>query len=320
MNQHSNETESTVEENIESSTLFSVSENDYSSYNCKYCLYGTNTIKALRRHERAHIIPGPSARKELKPLHCCEFCNSKFVQKKDLEEHRKSHAVGMVCSLCSYSSANKNILKNHVRAHNNKRSFQCLLCTERMTNQKMFDTHMNKHVLTLSSCKWCRFMTDTPSRLKAHFQVHMKTKQMKCNFCDYICFIETDMNEHMTLHENDKLFDKNRETPTDKVCEQEKELTKPAEELDIKDKLLIMDGTDFGPLNLKRLLKRAFFKCSICGEIQNSDDALERHSYKHILQQQYSCHFCNFRGRDKEEIREHLIEHLPIFDLSELDK
>lgn len=300
----------------------SVSESDYSSYNCKYCLYGTNAIKSLRRHERAHILPGPSVRKELKPLYCCEFCNNKFVQKKDLEEHRKTHAVGMVCSLCSYTSANKNTLKNHVRAHGNKRSFQCLLCTERMTNRKMFDTHMNKHVLTLSSCKWCRFMTDTPSRLKAHFQVHMKTKQIKCNFCDYFCFVETDMNEHMTLHENEVCCSEQTETPNYKICEQEEqELSKPVEDVDYKDKPLTLDEADsFGPFNIKRLLKRAFFKCSICGEIQNSDDALQRHSYKHILQQQYSCHFCNFSGSNKEEIKDHLIDHLPIFDLSEVGK
>ncbi|CAH1392168.1 unnamed protein product [Nezara viridula] len=119
-------------------------------------------------------------------------------------------------------------------------------------------------------------------------------------------------------NESESIVEGNNGVSISRYDEDEHDVTKSEEDLEYKDKVSLLNEAD--SFNIKRLLKRAFFKCSICGEIQNTDDALQRHSYKHILQQQYSCHFCNFSCRNKEEIRDHLIEHLPIFDMSEVGK
>merc|ERR1712088_211135 len=85
----------------------------------------------------------------------CQFCPKKFWGKSSLREHTNGVHLNTKphkCSLCDFSSAYRNILREHIRATHEQRKFSCPMCNHRSSYKNNLEKHIkNVHSSAKSS-------------------------------------------------------------------------------------------------------------------------------------------------------------------------
>jgi len=88
--------------------------------------------------------------KNLEGKYKCSYCPKRFWGKSSLREHTNGVHLNTKphkCTLCDFSSAYRNILREHIRATHEQRKFSCPLCNHRSS----YKNNLEKHIKNVHS-------------------------------------------------------------------------------------------------------------------------------------------------------------------------
>ena len=135
--------------------------------------------------------------------YACTECSYTSARKHNLLQHMTLH-TGLKpykCDLCPYESNQKGHLNVHIRTHTREKPFKCNECPFASTVPKSLREHMTMHEGKRPlQCPYCSFSTSQPFSIKNHIALHEDTKMFKCKFCSYTTSIEKDFQTHRSIH------------------------------------------------------------------------------------------------------------------------
>ncbi|XP_053641460.2 uncharacterized protein [Cherax quadricarinatus] len=140
-------------------------------YKCKICGNLFSRLQLLHVHETKHTTERPFL---------CEMCGWSGKTKNALIIHTKFHSGELLrCQFpkCTYATAKKSHLKEHMQHHSNSRPFACDVCNR-------------------------TFITN--SHLQRHLKLHLPEKPFKCPQCDYC----SPRQDRLKIHVNKKHMEK----------------------------------------------------------------------------------------------------------------
>ncbi|KAK4317617.1 hypothetical protein Pmani_011323 [Petrolisthes manimaculis] len=144
-------------------------------YKCKTCGAAFSRLQVLEIHETRHTKERPFL---------CETCGWSGKTKNALITHVKIHTGEVLrCQVsgCSYSTAKKSHLKEHMQRHSNSRPFVCETCGRNFITNSHLRRHMKLHLPEKPlKCPQCDYSSLRQDRLKAHIQKkHTQRKPLK---------------------------------------------------------------------------------------------------------------------------------------------
>lgn len=178
------------------------SNNGNIKYSCNKCSAKVKTLTYLRRHIATkhfnyNSLPCPE---------CSElFCNNSDRKKHILITHKSegSHEK-YVCDKCGKQFAHREGITQHLRGiHTEKK---CQKCGTIFQSRYLYLKHLShKHDRPMPTCGICGFQSVVESRLIVHQrQVHMKEKNISCEYCSLQFFSASQLNSHQIKHSNEK--------------------------------------------------------------------------------------------------------------------
>ncbi|XP_035696951.1 zinc finger and SCAN domain-containing protein 2-like [Branchiostoma floridae] len=197
------------------------------------------------------------------------------------------------CKDCSYSTAYKSDLRQHMYKHNGKYPFECKVCGYKAARQKEMVQHSRIHTGEKPfKCDQCDFSTAQSSTLKVHKMRHSGEKQntghmFKCKECDYSTAHRADLRQHMFRHNGKYPF-------VCKVC-----------------------GYKVGKRNAMVIHSRIHtgekpFKCDQCDFSTTQRNSLKEHKMRHSGEKPHMCDVCGLRFYTKPNLNAHMNRHLDI--------
>lgn len=133
----------------------------------------------------------------------CQECSYTTARKHNLLQHMTLHTgiKPFKCDLCPYESNQKGHLNVHIRTHTREKPFKCMECPFASTVPKSLREHMTMHQGKRPlQCPYCSFSTSQPFSIKNHVALHEDTKLFKCKSCSYSTSIEKDFLTHRAIH------------------------------------------------------------------------------------------------------------------------
>ncbi|KAK0046524.1 zinc finger protein 425 [Biomphalaria pfeifferi] len=84
--------------------------------------------------------------------------------------------------------------------------FGCSVCSYRSATRTLLRQHMIIHADKKFQCKECKYRCHTASHLKRHMFIHSENKPIHCEQCGYSCTQNFQMKAHLIQHETDTPF------------------------------------------------------------------------------------------------------------------
>uniref|UniRef100_A0A0P4W956 BTB domain-containing protein n=1 Tax=Scylla olivacea TaxID=85551 RepID=A0A0P4W956_SCYOL len=134
-------------------------------FKCKICGDSFSRIQNLHIHETKHTSERPFL---------CESCGWSGKTKNSLIIHTKKHTGELLrCqySACTYATAKKSHLKEHMLKHSNSRLFTCGDCGHSFITNSHLRRHVKQHLLEKPfKCPQCDYSSPRQDRLKVHIK------------------------------------------------------------------------------------------------------------------------------------------------------
>jgi len=117
----------------------------------------------------------------------CKICRDVFGDTISLERHKASHKTKFICQFCKFTFTNIISWKTHENSHRGV-SYECPICEEKFTSEKMLATHTKKthmgregdeKIETLKNihfCEFCDYSTKYKGNVKKHTNIKHKEK------------------------------------------------------------------------------------------------------------------------------------------------
>ncbi|KAJ0169997.1 hypothetical protein K1T71_014603 [Dendrolimus kikuchii] len=171
-----------------------------SDYECQVCGFNFETFGAVERHMNVHYRN-----------FVCEKCGAGFITNQRLKVHTYTqHKEGTYpCEKCKKTFPTYSKYKVHYDVmHNNKKPNTCGKCSEKFVDYFTKQKHMvEKHGIKpiLYKCNVCEKAFTRRYTLSLHLKrCHLDEKDIKCDFCPYMCFTKTELRAHMLKHGAEK--------------------------------------------------------------------------------------------------------------------
>ena len=133
-------------------------------FDCTECDHTCGTENELISHvEKQHAV-------EMCPPQSCQTCDQTFANKKELEEHSKSHTgTKYNCELCDYETGDKDLLKTHTDFIHVKK-IECITCKNTFNTEHELEDHIKLHerVARAFQCNFCVHTAMTREDLEKH--------------------------------------------------------------------------------------------------------------------------------------------------------
>ena len=181
-----------------------------STFLCRFCSKIFTRRFEFEKHSKRH-----SCDTDFK----CDMCDLRFILKKDLNSHIKSHPKENLvdeikppkeenygrnheCDLCDKSFAYKSELKRHKQSHTASKPFSCDICYTSFARKSNLNAHRKLHDFGNEEYK-CQVCAKSFSR-KYNYQVHMKTHSgdtdFMCGLCEMTFVTKKDLTVHLRIH------------------------------------------------------------------------------------------------------------------------
>ncbi|XP_050676818.1 PR domain zinc finger protein 5-like isoform X5 [Leptidea sinapis] len=223
---------------------------------------------------------------------------SKLKKKHDM---LKVDITDIGCKLCNTIMKDFSSLKIHLcEAHKKivssedgllpfkvtKDTFDCVLCTEKFSEFKTLNQHMNIHYKNFI-CDQCGTGFITPGRLRTHTFSH-EAGSYPCNSCDKVFRSMYSKNEHYaTVHKQVKRHRCPHCQETFRNYFQRNKHVSSVHGMKIKE-----------------------FKCASCTKVFSSSGKLGVHVRTvHLKMKRHACDLCEWKFYSKSELKEHMVRH-----------
>ncbi|XP_063603895.1 uncharacterized protein LOC134779658 [Penaeus indicus] len=142
-------------------------------YKCKTCGDTFSRLQILKVHETKHTDERPFL---------CETCGWSGKTKNALIVHTKIHTGELLrCQFqdCSYTTAKKSHLKEHMQGHSKSRPFVCNTCGRNFITNSHLRRHMKLHLPEKPfKCPQCDYCSARQDRVKVHIKKKHTPKEM----------------------------------------------------------------------------------------------------------------------------------------------
>ncbi|XP_076019754.1 hypermethylated in cancer 2 protein-like [Genypterus blacodes] len=106
-----------------------------------------------------------------------------------------------MCSVCSRSYMDVDLLRQHERSHWLSRSFPCNICGKLFTQRGTMTRHMRSHLgLKPFACNECGMRFTRQYRLTEHMRVHSGEKPYECQLCGVKFTQQRNLMSHLRMH------------------------------------------------------------------------------------------------------------------------
>jgi KRAB domain-containing zinc finger protein len=105
-------------------------------HKCRFCPAVYPKASRLEQHERIHTGEKPFQ---------CHLCDACFNQPGNLKQHvrvRHTREKPFACPQCTYTTAHKNVIVNHMRTHTKEKPFACPHCAYACARKDNLKAHM----------------------------------------------------------------------------------------------------------------------------------------------------------------------------------
>lgn len=148
---------------------------EYSYSKCDICEALLSTPGNLNEHKKVvHTLERP---------YVCNVCGKAFKTQKMLEKVHAAVHLDNFPYVCNFANCGKKFkrtdyLANHMKRHNNERTFFCETCDKGFYLKK---------------------------DLRSHLRVHTGEKPYTCKYCEYRCALAGNLSKHMKKHQRNKI-------------------------------------------------------------------------------------------------------------------
>lgn len=277
---------------------------------CAQCDYRTVRKTTLRKHIQAMHLPKNSQNSQNNTANTnrcksfqCVSCDASYDRQYSLIRHIRQHhnESGNTdkhnipsCKICSFSSLNSYVLKNHALTHSLK-SFKCEECQISYSRNDVLKRHrLNYHTTEiLYQCKSC----DRKFETKYHQLRHEKslkcagtgksktlTSRFKCANCAKTYAYKSVLDLHLLTHTRQYPF---------------------------KCSLCAKGFPTYTTLryHIYSHSEESLYKCSVCNFSTDHQTTMKTHEANHTKRNTYSCTDCNYSTKKGYLFLKHREEH-----------
>lgn len=166
-------------------------------YQCNECIKSFSNKSRYESHLETH------------KLYCCGLCKAAFSKTMGLIRHMKIH-IGretFKCKDCGREFAQRRNLENHMRSHRER--FACKTCGTVFTKQKRLEQHKTSHCRSTGkpfSCSECGAGFTQLGSLNRHKNIHADKRPHKCDQCPAAFTQSGNLRIHMRIHTGERPY------------------------------------------------------------------------------------------------------------------
>ncbi|XP_071783750.1 uncharacterized protein LOC139933544 isoform X1 [Centroberyx gerrardi] len=184
-----------------------------SSLRCLECDKDCESLSALQAHHITMHTQTTADANTVAPtalqLHFCRRCGIQFSDKKQLEEHMKSHIKEKPysCPDCGKRFINESYIQVHQRIHTGEKPFLCSQCGKGYHTASSLKLHEMQHSGDRPfACSLCGKRFRINSYLTAHYQTHIKDRPFLCSVCGKGYARAEELKVHHRLHTGERPY------------------------------------------------------------------------------------------------------------------
>jgi len=168
-------------------------------------------LREKRFVKRAKLSNNPRTHTKEVPKKC-RRCSQTFIQKCQLDMHRKSHFGDRLftCNLCAKEFSYKYALKHHFRKqHTGERPFKCDRCSKMFFIKASLVRHLRTHTGERPlTCWYCNKLFTHRDLVIEHERTHTDEKPFVCDQCGKKMSYRTAFVRHLRTHIGEKPVEK----------------------------------------------------------------------------------------------------------------
>ncbi|KAJ7400605.1 PR/SET domain 15 [Pitangus sulphuratus] len=179
-------------------------------YGCSIC----NRRFALKATYHAHMVihrenlPDPKVQKVDSfskagvKSHACEQCGKSFARKDMLKEHMRVHdnIREYLCAECGKGMKTKHALRHHMKLHKGIKEYECKECHRKFAQKVNMLKHYKRHTgIKDFMCELCGKTFSERNTMETHKLIHTVGKQWTCSVCDKKYVTDYMLQKHIQL-------------------------------------------------------------------------------------------------------------------------
>ncbi|XP_063609183.1 zinc finger protein Xfin-like [Penaeus indicus] len=190
---------------------------------CSYCPYRSTQKSNLKSHLFTHHPSekmvnldsgGQSAQGRGRPprpvqnhfnpskLHRCPYCSYASAMKTNLNNHVRTHTgeKPFLCPHCPLRFSQKGSLQTHIRIHTGEKPYVGLGIDGKSVSRRGITWTEEGHTSKVHQCHYCAYIATTRTNLLNHIRTHTGEKPFACPHCPFRATQKENLKAHIRVH------------------------------------------------------------------------------------------------------------------------